>query len=157
MPYTTVRNEISFSFVDERDDRRRRVIELAPAYVFVEDDAILMSAVSKSAVRSFRNTNKQVDLAQNFDVGSEVKDTLRLWFLLDDDTKAHFDVVDPKDELFLDTTGEGANIMRSVAQLLLVGGAPGIAMDALITKIMLGDILISDGEQPIQFLEGKRI
>lgn len=157
MPFTTAKNTITFRYVDERDDRRNREVELSGAYVFVEDDAILMDAVSKSAVRSFRNTNKQVDLSRDADVGSEVGDTLRLWFLLDDDTKAHFDVVDPKDELFLDTTGEGANIMRSVPQLLLVGGAPGIAMDALIAKILLGDILISDGEQPVQFLEGKRI
>lgn len=157
MAYTTVKNTISFRYMDERDEVRNRTIELGGAVIFTDDDAIIMSAISKSGVMAYTASNKQVDNGQNIEVDSEVKDTARLYFLLDDQTQAHFDIVDPADELFLDTTGEGANIIRSVAQLLLVGGVPGVALDALILKIMAGDILISDGETPIKYLYGQRL
>lgn len=157
MAFLTAKNEVTLKFVDVRDERRNRTIELASAYIMVEDDAVLMDTVSKSAVLSFRNTNKQVDLARTPTADSEVKDTGRLYFQLADDTIAHFDIIDPADSLFLDTTGEGANIMRSVPQMLLVGGAAGIACDAIIAKILLGDILISDGEEPVKYLYGKRV
>jgi len=156
MAFTVVEDRITFTYRDVRDDTRNRVIEVSTG-LFTDAHAELHDAVSKSGLMTYQSTAKQVDLANVGDADSEVKDTLRLYFLMDDTTKAHYDIIDPHDSLFLDTTGEGANILRSTAQLVAVGGAAGIALDAIITLIMTGVILISDGETPIQFLEGKRI
>lgn len=156
MAFTVVENRVTLTHRDVRDDTRNRVIEVASG-LFTDVEAELHNAVSKSKILAYQATTKQVDLANTPDADSEVKDTLRLYFLMDDATKAHYDIVDPADSLFLDTTGEGANILRSVPQLLAVGGAPGVALDGIIALIMAGAILISDGETPVQFLEGKRI
>lgn len=156
MAFTVVEDRITLTYRDERDDTRNRVIEVGSG-LFTDVQAELHNAVSKSKILAYQATTKQVDLGNVPEEGSEVKDTLRLYFLKDDATKAHYDIIDPADSLFLDTTGEGANILRSVPQLLAVGGAPGVAMDAIIALILSGGILISDGETPVQFLEGKRI
>ena len=156
MAWTVVEDSISMQYRDYRDDTRNRTVEVATG-LFTDAEVALHDAVSKSVVLAYTVKAKQVDLGGVADADSEVKDTLRLYFLLDDATKAHYDIVDPKDSLFLDTSGEGANILRSVPQLTAVGGAPGAALVSIIALIMSGAIKISDGETPVQFLEGKRL
>lgn len=156
MPWTVVEDSITMKYRDVRDDVRSRTIEVSSG-LFTDVEVGLHDAVSKSAIHTYTTKAKQVDLNEVGDADSEVKDTLRLYFLLDDATKAHYDIVDPHDSLFLDTTGEGANILRSVPQLVAVGGTAGVALDSIIALIMTGVIKISDGETPVQFLEGKRL
>jgi len=156
MPWTVVEDKITMTYRDVRDDTRQRTVEVSSG-LFTDVEVGLHDAVSKSAIHTYTSKSKQVDLNEVGDDDSEVRDTLRLYFLLEDATKAHYDIVDPHDSLFLDVTGEGANIMRSVPQLIAVGGAPGVAMDGIIALIMTGVIKISDGETPVQFLEGKRL
>ena len=156
MAWTVVEDSIIMTYRDVRDDTRSRTVEVASG-LFTDVEVGLHNAVSKSGIHTYAVRAKQVDLSVVGDADSEVKDTLRLYFLMEDATKAHYDIVDPHDSLFLDTTGEGANILRSVPQLVAVGGAPGVALDAIIGLIMLGTIKISDGETPVQFLEGKRL
>jgi hypothetical protein len=157
MAFTTVQNRITFTYRDVRGDKRNRVIETGGVNLFTDDDAILHDLVSKSAVIAYQATNKQVDMENVGDADSEVKDTLRLYFLMPDATIGHYDIVDPHDILFLSDTGEGANILRSQAQLTAVGLVPGVSLVAIIAQILAGDILISDGETPVEFLEGARL
>ena len=158
MAYTTNSNTLTLSFRDVRNDLRTRRIELGGLVVVTDDDAVNFSSVSKSVVRRYVQGNEQIDAALVAEADSEVADTLRLYFLLPDDSKWHLDVVDPHDELFLSTTGPGANIVKDKADLI-VGGppTPGYYLGVIIDNVLAGTYLISDGETPTAYLYGERI
>jgi len=156
MAYGTTGNYLVLNFRDQRNDPRRKEYELGGLVVVTDDDAKLFSDVSKSVVRSYNNRNKQVDNGLTPDADSEVADTMRLYFLMPDDTKYHLDIVDPKDALFLAATGAGSNIVKDRA-VLAVGSPEEIALDSIIGKVMDGTYLISDGETPVAYVGGERI
>jgi len=156
MAYTTSGNFLVMGFRDIRENQRSRTIELGGLVVVTDDDAAEWTAVSKSVVRTYAAQNKQVDQALTADADSEVKDTARLYFLMPDDTKGHLDIVDPVDYLFLSTAGPGANVVIDYGDMA-TSGAAGVALKSIIDKCLAGSILISDGEQPVSYLEGLRI
>jgi len=158
MPYLKTGNFVTFHYRDERNDLRNRTVELGGLVVVTDDDAEEWSAVSKSCVRGYSYRNDQVDQSKVADPGSEVKDTLRLYFLMEDDSRGHLDIVDPQDSLFIAPTGAGANILKTRDELVAGGpGSPGAYLDIIIAKCLGGQILISDGETPVTFLEGVRL
>lgn len=158
MAYTTNKNTMVLSFRDIRNENRFREIELGGLVVVTDDDALDFDGCSKSVVRRYVQKNEQIDNGLTPDADSEVNDTLRLFFLLTDDTKWHIDIVDPADELFLSTTGPGANIVKDKSVLAAaVSPAPEYYLNNIIDKVLAGSILISDGETPTAYLEGMRI
>lgn len=154
--WTVSDREITFKYLDERNVERNRTIEISGANILTDDDAADFNTVSKSAVVSYTEKTKQVDAALVGDAGSEVGDTTRLSFRLPDMTKAHFDIVDMKDELFIATTGAGANIVKEYGDLDILVPVENALKD-IIDRVLGGDILISDGETPIAYLEGFRL
>lgn len=157
MAYTTAKNTLVLGFRDERQQLRNRTIELGGLVVITDDDATEWSAISKSIVRTYKAGNKQVDQSLVAAVGSEVKDTARLFFLLDDDTQAHLDIVDPMDSLFLATSGAGALVVKPYDTLAAEVTPEAVALVSIIDKVLAGSILISDGEQPVSYVDGARI
>lgn len=165
MAYTTSKNMLTLIFRDVREQERVRVVELGGLVVVTDDNAAEMDLVSKSAVPRYVQQNYQRDAALSADAQSEVRDTLRLYFRLPDGDKGHFDIVDPKDTLFLSTTGAGANIpvdksTMDAADPVGNPGSPAEELDALgniIDSILSGEYLISDGEQPEAYLGGERV
>ena len=157
MAYTTIKNTLTLNMVDVRENKRVRIVELGGLVVVTDDDANLFNAASKSAVDRYVQNNYQRDPAVTADADSEVRDTLRLYFKMDDISTAHFDVPDPHDEVFLSTTGPGANILKDRDDLALDVGGPGEAVDTIIQNVLDGDYLISDGETPESFLSGERV
>ena len=158
MAYTTNKNEMVLSYLDILQASRTQRVELGGLVVITDDDAVEWDGVSKSVVRRYVQQNEQIDAALSPDADSEVSDTLRLRFLLPDDSTWHLDVPDPHDELFLSTTGPGANIVKDKADLAAaVSPAPEFYLNAIIDKVLAGSILISDGEQPTAYLSGERI
>ncbi len=156
MAYTTAHNFLTLKFRDVRNVLRNRTIELGGLVVVTDDDATEWDTVSKSIVRGYYNKNQQIDNALVAAADSEVKDTARLYFLLPDDTTGHLDIVDPVDDLFLSTTGPGANIIIEYADM--AGGSPSqVALQTIIDKVLSGSILIDDGETPTTYLYGERI
>jgi hypothetical protein len=146
------------SYRDIRNESRFREIELGGLVVITDDDAADFDGCSKSVVRRYVQKNEQIDASLTPDADSEVNDTVRLYFLMPDDTKYHLDVVDPHDEIFLSTTGPGANIVKDKADLAAaVSPDPEYFLNNIIDKVLAGSILISDGEQPTAYLEGKRL
>jgi len=156
MAYTQVKRELRLQFRDIRGKTRSRTVEISTGNLVVSDDIENLHEVSKSAVRSFRLSRKEVDMELNADAGSEVHDTGRWYFLMEDDTIASFDIPDPKDELFMATEGADANTMIPYADLSILQGAQN-SMKFLIDDILAGRILISDGETPIAYMNGVRI
>lgn len=157
MAYSTAKNTLVLGFRDERQDLRTRTIELGGLVVVTDDDATEWSAISKSIVRTYSANNKQVDQSLSAAADSEVADTARLYFLLADDTKAHLDIVDPMDSLFLAETGAGANVVKPYATLAAEVTAEAVALVSIIDKVLAGSILISDGETPVSYVDGLRI
>lgn len=157
MAYTTLKNVLDLTFRDVRDNDRRRSIELGGLVVVTDDDATDFHRASKSAVVSYVQKNVQSDEALAGDADSEVRDTLRLYFRIDAAHTAHLDIPDPHDELFLSTTGPGANVLKDYADLALDVAGPGEAVVNIIDKCIAGSILISDGEQASEFLYGERV
>jgi hypothetical protein len=145
------------TFRDVRGDTRNRRIELGGLVVITDDDATEFHNASKSAVVAYVQQNEQSDEALVGDADSEVSDTLRLYFRIDAKKTAHLDIPDPHDELFLSTTGPGANILKDKADLDLDVGGPGEAVGSIIDKVLAGSILISDGETPASYLYGERL
>lgn len=156
MAYTIEKREMVFQFRDIRNNTRTRIVEIDGQNLVHDDDANDMDSVSKSALLGYWVKEQQLDMAVTAAADSEVKDTARLYFLMADNTKAHFDIVDPKDELFLSTVGEGANIVKEYDSLSILGGAENALKD-IIDRITSGDILISDGETPLEYLNGRRV
>jgi hypothetical protein len=148
---------MDLTFRDVRGNERRRTIELGGLVVVTDDNANDFHNASKSAVVSYVQKNLQSDEALAGDADSEVRDTLRLYFRIDAAHIAHLDIPDPHDELFLSTTGPGANVLKDRTDLALDVGGPGEAVDSIITDTLAGEILISDGEQPAEFLYGERV
>jgi hypothetical protein len=158
MAYTTNKNELVLSFRDIRQELRTKRIELGGLVVVTDDDATEFNGVSKSVVRRYVQQNEQIDTSLVADADSEVNDTLRLNFLLPNDSKWHLDIPDPHDELFLSTTGPGANIVKDKAVLAAaVSPEPEYYLNVIIDKVLAGSILISDGETPTAYLDGERI
>lgn len=158
MAYTTIKNVLSLEFRDIRENTRQRRVELGGLVVVTDDDATFHDAASKSAVRKYVQNNYQMDDGVTPDADSEVRDTLRLYFLMDDDTEYHYDIPDPHDELFLSATGPGANVLRDYEDLAQdVSPTPGWGVTNIIDNILAGEYLISDGEQPASFLSGERV
>lgn len=157
MAYTVKKREMLLQFRDVRNNVRNRTIEISGANVIMDDDATDWNAVSKSALLGYWEKIQQLDMGKTPDADSEVKDTCRLYFLLDDNTQAYFDIPDPKDELFLSTTGAGANIVKEYDDMASILGNPAENLKEIIDRIMSGDILISDGETPVAYLRGVRL
>jgi len=155
--YTTLRNFMALTFRDVRGDTRIRRVELGGLVVITDDDAADFHNASKSAVVAYVQQNEQSDEALSPDADSEVADTLRLYFRIDAKKTAHLDIPDPHDELFLSTTGPGANILKDKADLDLDVAGPGEAVGNIIDKVLAGSILISDGETPASYLYGERL
>lgn len=158
MAYSVVKELVSLVFRDERDEQRGRVIEFASPVVTLEDDMVLFNTVSNSIVASFSHTDKQTDPALSPAAGSEVRDTARLYFRLASQDRAHFDIVDPHIDLFIGATGTGATIIKDKATLAAGAvGSPELALNEIIDHVLAGDYLISDGETPEAYLEGRRV
>ena len=156
MAWTVANRELTFRFTDARGDSRNRVVEIGAGNLLTDDDAGDMNGVSKSVVLSYIEGIRQVDINLTPDSDSEVKDACRLAFLLDDNTRAHFDIVDPKDELFLTLVGAGANIVIAYDDLDILD-PPQLALKDIIDRVLSGDMLISDGETPVAYIEGFRL
>ena len=158
MAYSTIKNWLAVTWIDERLDTRLRRIECGAAYTPVLADATQFHNVSKSAVSKWVQNDVQYDASLSGIAGSEVSDTLRLYFLMDNGDTYHMDIPDPVDSLFLATSGAGANILKTYA--VLDAGAPLSPEDELariIDHVLAGEYLISDGETPTAFIEGERI
>ena len=157
MAYTTIKNTLVMTFRDVREDTRQRTVELGGLVVVTDDDANLFNAASKSVVAVYFSVNKQGDNALAPDADSEVRtDTLRLYFRSADQDIIHLDIPDPHDEVFLSTTGPGANILKDRSALAL-GGPAEVAVDGIIQKALDGDYLMSDGEAADVYLYGERV
>lgn len=156
MAYTVVKKELVALYRDIRGETRRKTIELSDSNLLTDDDANHLNGLSKSTVRSYVERIKQTDMANTPDADSEVDDTARLYFLMEDDTQAWFDIVDPKDDLFVDTEGSNANVLKSRDDLSDLDPTEN-ALKEVIDGIMNGEILISDGETPVLYIGGKRI
>lgn len=157
MAYTVKKREMLLQFRDIRNNVRNRTVEISGANVLMDDDAVDWDAVSKSALLGYWEKIQQLDMAVTADNDSEVKDTCRLYFLMDDNTQAHFDIPDPKDDLFIATTGAGANIVKEYDDMSAIAGNPAENLKAIIDRVLTGDILISDGETPVSYLRGVRL
>lgn len=160
MAYTTFKNCLRMTFRDIRDDERVRTVELGGAVIITDDDANLFNNASKSIVAKYAQNNLQSDDTLSPDADSEVRtDTLRLYFRsASDQDKIHLDVPDPHDEVFLSTTGAGANILKDKADLDAgVVNGPEWSVGQIIDKALAGSYLMSDGEQAGAFLYGERV
>jgi len=156
MAYTVKDRQLVITYRDVRNNTRRRVMEIDASNLIVDDDAINMNEVSKSTVRSYWEEVKQVDMANGADSDSEVKDTARLYFLMENDTQSYFDIVDPKDDLFVSVDGKLAMDIKAYGDLSLLNGAEN-SLKFIIDDILGGRILISDGETPHSYLHGVRL
>ena len=156
MAFTVKDRQLVITYRDIRNNTRRRVIEIDTSNLIVDDDAINMNEVSKSTVRSYWEEEKQVDMGNSADADSEVKDTARLYFLMENDTQSYFDIVDPKDDLFVSVDGKLAMDVKAYDDLSLVNGAEN-SLKFIIDDILGGRILISDGETPHSYLHGTRL
>ena len=157
MAYTVKNRKMLLQYRDVRNNVRNREIEISGSNLLTDDDAVDFHNVSKSALLGYWEKTQQLDMSQTADADSEVKDTARLYFLMDDNTQAHFDIVDPHDDCFISTTGEGANIVKEYDDMASVLGGPDEALKEIIDRILGGDILISDGETPVAYLRGVRL
>ncbi len=156
MAYVIKDRQLVVTFRDIRNNTRRRVVEIDGSNVITDDDAINMNEVSKSTVRSYWEEVKQVDMGNSADADSEVKDTARLYFLMENDTQSYFDIVDPKDDLFVSVDGKLAMDVKAYDDLSLVNGAEN-SLKFIIDDILGGRILVSDGETPHSYLHGVRL
>ncbi len=156
MAYTVKKRKLSMKYRDERDNVRTRSIEISDGNVITDDDITNMNEVSKSGIRSYWESVKQVDMGNSPSAESEVKDTGRCYFLMEDDTVSSFDIVDPHPDLFVSATGKNANVIKDYDDLSLLNGAEN-SLKFLIDDILAGRILLSDGETPHSYLNGKRI
>jgi hypothetical protein len=159
MPYTTYKNTLTLRMRDERDTERTRIVTLGGLVVVTDDDANLFNAASKSFVASYVQNNYQKDDALAPEADSEVRDTLRLYFRMPNEDTAFFDIPDPHDDLFLDTVGAGANILKSKTALdAAVDGTPEDAVGQIIDHVLAGEYLIDNqGVAAEAYLEGERI
>lgn len=156
MAYTVQKRKLTMAFRDIFDGTRSRSIEISAGNVITDDDIVNMNEMSNSAVRSYWEQVKQVDMANTPNTESEVKDTGRLYFLMEDDTVSSFDIVDPHIDLFIALTGKNGNVIKEYGDLNILNGAQN-SLKFLIDDILGGRILISDGETPHSYLNGKRI
>jgi len=156
MAYGVVDRQLVVIYRDIRNNTRKRTIEISGGNLITDDDAVNMNEVSKSTVRSYWEDIKQVDMANTPDADSEVKDTGRLYFLMANDTQSYFDIVDPKDDLFVSENGKLALEIKAYDDLSLLNGAEN-SLKFLIDDILAGRILISDGETPHSYLHGIRL
>lgn len=158
MAFTTLKNFLTLSFRDIRDNERVRIVELGGLVLVTDDNANDFHNASKSAVVKYVQNNVQHDDTLSPEADSEVRDTARLYFRLPDQDEAHLDIPDPHDEIFLSLTGEGANIVKEYDDLAAeVDGTPERAVANIIDDALAGEYLISDGEQPIAYLRGERV
>lgn len=158
MAYVNINRLLSLTFSDERKDTRTRRVEVATTYDILPADIDAFVAASKSTVRNYWLSNENHDSALAAGADSEVKDTLRLFFLAAGDKQVHFDIPDPADDVFLSTTGPGANILMDYADLADIGAsASQSAVADIIDQVTAGNYLVSDGEIGATFLFGERI
>lgn len=158
MPFTTLANYFTVVYTDEAGRTRRHVIELDGAVAAVDPFANRIHNISKSAVRTYTYANKQQDDAHTPDAGSEVGDTLRLFFRMADDSIYHRDFADPKDALFIAATGPDSLVVKPKATLdAAAPGTPENDLALLIDDLLAGQMLISDGETPAEYLNGRKI
>lgn len=157
MAFTTLKNYLTMTFRDAREQERTRVVELGGLVVVTDDNANDFHNASKSAVVKYVQNNVQHDDTLTADADSEVRDTLRLYFRMPSQEIYHLDIPDPHDEVFLATSGPGANILKEKADLALDVGGPGEAVSNIIDDALAGEYLISDGETPDSYLSGERV
>lgn len=151
-----VKTSVSYTFEDIRGKKRVRIVE-QPDFAAAATVGGHMVAASKSDYA--KHSNVLVNSNELFAppaADSEVGDTARLYFELPDLSVGHFDIVDPEDTIFLATVGEGANIVIAYADLDGVTSSQ-IAVKALIDLALAGSVLISDGETPTRYLNGRRL
>lgn len=156
MAFTVQKRQMTFQYRDNSGRKRNRVVEIAGQNAITDDDANDMNKVSKSAVVGYWEQVQQLDMGNTPQSDSEVGDTTRLYFLMPDNTTGHYDIVDMVDDLFIATSGAGQNIVKEYADLDLIDPTENALKD-IIDRITSGDVLISDGETPIAYLEGKRL
>jgi hypothetical protein len=158
MAYTVAQSFLVMEWTDEREDSRLRIVEKDVANTIINADVVEFDTVSKSALKRWYVRDVQFDAALAGAADSEVSDTLRLFFDMGVSGTYHADIPDPHDDLFLSTTGPGANIVKDKADLAAGGvGTPELALSDIIDKFLAGDYLISDGETPVAYLYGERI
>lgn len=157
MAFTTTGNSYDVYMTDIRDQRRRLTIELDANVLTVEPFAQAISDMSKSEALYFINKNRQLNDTVNPDADSEVRDTLRLYFEMSDGKIAFRDLPDGDDVLFVSTTGDDAFIVRPYADLAADTDPHAVALVFLIDNFLNGQMRISDGEQPVKYLRGRRI
>jgi len=156
MPYTVKKRTTSFRYDDIRGRSRTRLVETGILNIVHDDDANDMNAVSKSALIAYQPVDKQVNLSLTAASDSEVGDTGRLYFTMEDGTRYHFDIVDPRDDLFVATVGEAANVFIAYSALDVTNDAQK-ALKAIIDRVLSGGFLIADGEKPHHYNNGRRI
>ena len=157
MAYTIEKRIQVLQYRDDANLVRTKHVEIGGGNLLMDDDAVDFNAVSKCALMGYWEKINQLDMAKTPDSDSEKNDTARLYFLMTDNTQAHFDIVDPKDELFVATSGEDKNVIKPYADMASLLGNPAENLKEIIDRILGGDILISDGETPHSYLKGRRL
>lgn len=157
---TTARKEtVNVTFRDNRDDVRGRTIE-QPGTTQADVTTLVdrLQVISKSGTLRATHSIKYSNDAFAAEADSDVSDTVRLYFELEDTSTAHFDIPDPADEIFEASSGPGANIVKEKSVLdAAVAGTPEKELGLLIDAVLAGTILISDGETPAGYLHGERV
>lgn len=158
MAYGSIKNFLSLTYRDERQDERNRRVELGPAVVITETDVLRWHNVSKSAVAKFVQQNVQSDPGLSPQVGSEKRDTMRLYFRMGDESIGHLDIPDPVDDLFLATSGPNANTVIDKADMdAALAGTPEDELGEIIDGVLAGTYRIKGGQTPSAYLRGERV
>lgn len=158
MAYTANKNYLSIEYTDDSLSSRTRNIQCVPTLLITDPLVGRLDNVSKSALKEYTLHLNQRDNAIVPAGDSEVQDTLRLYFELENGDGAHFDIIDPDDSLFLATTGAGENILKDKAVLdAAAADTPENDLALIIDAILGGTFYVSGRETPVLFIEGKRL
>lgn len=159
MAYAELKNYVTLTHRDIRLEKsRNRVVEMEAAATLSAAQALTFDSVSKCGMFKYVQGAQQVDDAVVGAADSEVGDTLRLNFGLPAGKKGHFDIVDGKDVLYVDTVGPNANVVIPKSEMdAATPGDPEDQLGNIIDLILAGTILISDGEVADSYIDGERI
>jgi len=157
MAYTVKKRIMVLQYRDDANKVRTKHVEISDTNGLMDDDAVDWDDISKCALMGYWEKINQLDMGKTADGDSERQDTARLYFLMDDNTKAHLDIVDPKDSLFVADHGADKDIIKPYADMGLILGGPSESLRDIIDRVIGGDILISDGETPIAYINGRRL
>jgi hypothetical protein len=158
MAYEEKTNVVNIEFVDVGTDDRDKEIRLEPAGIMLDAEISRWDNVSKCVARSWHQNVKRVDNSLTPAADSETPDTLRLYFRKEDTSKYHLDIVDPKDTLFVGTSGPSQNIAKDYATLsAALPDTPENDLSIIIDNVVSGRYLIGNASPVTEYLYGERL